>query len=425
MQLQLGSVAKKTAIAGAVFMAATAYLGFAARQYLAAHYSDSTDFNQLKRAASLDPGNAESAEALGRYLLTAQQSPDAALPWLEKAARLNPHAADYWVDLAVAQQSLGKINQEKISLEQALRADPHTPKIAWTAANLYLAQGAAEDALRLFHSVLENDPVYMVAALSTCWKIRPDIDFLLAGVVPPQADSAFLEFLIASKQTDAANKVWQRIFSIHQPIERRYLFEYIRYLILEHDVEQASLVWQQAGKLAALEAYQPSSENLLVNGDFSMDILDGGFDWVHRDVKGSSLALDPTEMHSGARSLRIVLDGPGISDAGIAQLVPVEPGTAYEFSGFYKAQDLDGAGGMVFAVNDAYKDTPLFTSEDLHDADYWKETGGTFMTGPQTSLILLRIARVPSGSPIRGKLWIDGLKLVRRSTPQPSQKDPG
>jgi hypothetical protein len=80
---------------------------------------------------------------------------------------------------------------------------------------------------------------------------------------------------------------------------------------------------------------------------------------------------------------------------------------------------------MVFAVNDAYKDTPLFTSEDLHDADYWKETGGTFMTGPQTSLILLRIARVPSGSPIRGKLWIDGLKLVRRSTPQPSQKDPG
>lgn len=423
--MELGSVAKKAAVVGAVFIAAAAYLGFATTQYLAAHYSDSQDLTQLKRAASLDPGNAESAEVLGRYLLTAQQSPDAALPWLERAASLDPHAADYWVDLAVAQQSLGKIDQEKLALEQALHADPHTPKIAWTAANLYLARGAWDDALRLFHSVLENDPVYMSAALSTCWKIRPDIDSLLAGVVPPQADAAFLEFLIANKQTDAADKVWQRIFSLHQQIERRHLFEYVRYLILEHDVEQASLVWQQAGKLAGLEAYQPSSENLLVNGDFSMDILDGGFDWVHRDVKGSSLALDPTEMHSGARSLRIVLDGPGINDAGIVQLVPVEPGAAYEFSGFYKAQDMDGAGGMEFSLNDAYKDTPLFMSEDLHDADYWKQTGGTFMTGPETRLILLRVARVPSGSPIRGKLWIDGLKLVRRSMPDLSQKDPG
>ena len=65
-----------------------------------------------------------------------------------------------------------------------------------------------------------------------------------------------------------------------------------------------------------MAAYQPSSENLLINGDFSLDILDGGFDWVHRDVRGASLALDPTEMHSSSRSLRITLDGPGITDAG-------------------------------------------------------------------------------------------------------------
>ena len=75
---------------------------------------------------------------------------------------------------------------------------------------------------------------------------------------------------------------------------------------------------------------------------------------------------------------------------------------------------MDGAGGMEFAFSDAYKNTTLFLSEDLRDADFWKETGGTFSTGPETTLIALRIARVPSGSPIRGKLWIDGLRLVRR-----------
>jgi hypothetical protein len=52
-------------------------------------------------------------------------------------------------------------------------------------------------------------------------------------------------------------------------------------------------------------------------------------------------------------------------------------------------------------------------SEDLRDADFWKQVAGSFTTASDTNLIILRVARVPSGSPIRGKLWIDGLKLVR------------
>jgi hypothetical protein len=73
---------------------------------------------------------------------------------------------------------------------------------------------------------------------------------------------------------------------------------------------------------------------------------------------------------------------------------------------------MDGAGGARFAIQDLYRETPLYISEDLRDADFWKKTGGSFTTGPDTRLIVLRIARVPAGSPIRGKLWIDGLRLV-------------
>ncbi len=296
---------------------------------------------------------------------------------------------------------------EKDSLGSALQADPHTPRIAWDAANLYLAQGSLQDALKLFHSVLENDPVYMGAALNTCWRIRPDIDFQLASVVPPNADPpAFLEYLIANKETAAANKVWARMFSLQQPLSRNPLFEYLRYLVTNREVSQAALVWQQAANLSGLAAYQPSSENLLINGDFSLELLNGGFDWVHRAVRGVALALDPTELRSSSRSLRITLDGPGITDAGIVQLVPVDPDTRYEFSGFYRAEGRMGAGAMQFAINDAYKDTPLFMSEDLRDADFWEQVAGSFTTASDTNLIILRVARVPSGSPIRGKLWM-------------------
>ena len=141
--------------------------------------------------------------------------------------------------------------------------------------------------------------------------------------------------------------------------------------------------------------------------------MNGGFDWLHQKIRGVSLALDPNETHSSSRSLRVVFDGPGIEDAGIRQLVPVEPSTSYDFSGFYKAQEMDGAGGPQLTVQDLYHETSFFMSEDLRDADFWKKTSGRFTTGANTHLIVVRIARVPAGSPIRGKLWIDGLKLVR------------
>jgi tetratricopeptide (TPR) repeat protein len=416
MQLELRSLAKKLGVTAGLIVFGASYLILSGRQFLAAHYSESQDPVRLQRAVSLDPGDAEYRDNLGRYFLALNQSPAAALPMLHEATRLNPHSAKYWFDLAAAEQSLGDIDGEKDSLGHALFADPHTPKIAWDAANLYLSQGSLEDALKLFHSVLENDPIYVGAALNTCWRIRPQIDFLLSNVVPPQADSAFLEFLVANKATEAANKVWERMFSLQQPVDRSHLFEYLRYLITNHEVSQAAMVWQQAANLSDLGAYQPSSQNLLINGDFSLEILDGGFDWVHRAVRGVSLALDPTELRSSSRTLRITLDGPGITDVGIVQLVPVEPDTRYEFSGFYKAQEMDGAGAMQFAINDAFKDTPLFMSEDLRDADFWKQVGGDFTTGPDCHLLILRVARVPAGSPIRGKLWIDSLKLVRSNS---------
>jgi hypothetical protein len=59
-----------------------------------------------------------------------------------------------------------------------------------------------------------------------------------------------------------------------------------------------------------------------------------------------------------------------------------------------------------------YTETTFFASDELKDADFWKEVGGTFTTGPDTKLLLLRIQREPPGMPIKGKLWIDSVRLV-------------
>ena len=64
-----------------------------------------------------------------------------------------------------------------------------------------------------------------------------------------------------------------------------------------------------------------------------------------------------------------------------------------------------------------YTAATYFTSDELKNADFWKEVSGTFTTGPDTKLLLLRIQREPPGLPIKGKLWIDSIRLAAQEQP--------
>src|SRR5271165_633594 len=120
MQLDLRQTAKKLAVVAASSVLAASYLALTAAQFLAAHFSTYSDPVHLRRAVWLDPGNADYHYRLGRYQLLADQSPQEAIPWLQSATSLNPHSARYWLDLAIARQSLGDIASERPALERAL-----------------------------------------------------------------------------------------------------------------------------------------------------------------------------------------------------------------------------------------------------------------------------------------------------------------
>jgi tetratricopeptide (TPR) repeat protein len=411
MDFEIGHARRRFAVWFLFFSGAVAYLALTVSQFLAAQFAEIPRTSYLRKAIKLDPSNAEYRDRLGRFELT-QQIPATALPWLQSATELNPDHSAYWLDRAIAEQQFGDFDAERKSLDMMDAANPHSTNFAWQAANFYLSQGAVEPALREYRKVLESDSVLTPQALQVCWRIRPDINSLLEDVVPASADGLFLSFLVSSNQSVAAAKVWERIVSLQQPVERRYLFDYLRYLFTRHDPVQASRAWQEAAKVSDLAAYQPTEENLLVNGDFSLAILNNGFDWIYQKSSAVSLAIDPDAGHSGSRSLRIVFQGPGIEDAGIHQLVSVDPKTEYVFSGYYKATEMEGAGAPEFAIQDVYSEAKLFMSEGLRDTESWTSVSGSFTTRPETHLIVLRIARVPADRPIRGKLWIDSLKLV-------------
>jgi hypothetical protein len=122
---------------------------------------------------------------------------------------------------------------------------------------------------------MENDSYLPSSALQLCWRAEPDVDTLLRDTVPPISSVylTFLDFLTSKKETNAAAKVWAQLAQLHQPVEACYIFEYMRYLIGQREVDQALLVWQQSASLCRLSAYQPSTKNLVINGDFSLPVL--------------------------------------------------------------------------------------------------------------------------------------------------------
>jgi tetratricopeptide (TPR) repeat protein len=415
MQIALQSPARKTIFLGTCVALATVCIGFAVRAFLADRFSQKLDLASLQMAARLEPGNAEYQYRLGRYFLQTQHSPETAESFFKSAVALNSHNASYWFELSRTYQRLASADQQKDALQRAIAADPSTPEVAWDAANLYWSLGDTDKALQEFRVVLEQDPYLPAAALDRCWRIKPEVNALLRDVVPHRADtySTFLDFLISRNEPAAAATVWTQIVQLQQPVEMRHIFDYVLYLIERQEVARAQQTWRQAATLCNLLGYQSSPENLVVNGDFSQPVLNGGFDWRYEKLADVSLALDPTESHSGHRSLSIIFDSRGIEDAGIRQLVPVEPNTKYEFSAYFKSEGLEGAGGPRFLLQDQFSATNYFGSEELKDADFWKQVSGTFTTGPDAKLLVLRIQRVPAGNAIRGKLWVDGVRLAQ------------
>jgi tetratricopeptide (TPR) repeat protein len=417
MKIDFHSPARKWLTAVILLACAVVYLGLSAREFVAAWLGSRPEISSLQRAAWLDPGNAEYRNHVGRYYDLVARDPVAAIGQYKTAVQLNPHSARYWFDLASAYQVLGDTTNQASALERAIQADSMTPDVAWEAGNLYLVKGDTEKALHEFSVVLANDTSLASTAIQYCWRIDPDVDSLLRDVVPPNVDAylAFMTLLETKQETAGAIKVWDALVKTRQPFEQRRSNDFFQYLIMHKEVDAATRVWQETADRFGLTAFLPSPNNLIVNGSFSLDTINAGLDWQHQKQASVQLTLDPSDYHSGPRSLLINFDGPGIHDAGIYQLVPVQPNTTYEFSAYYKNGEMDGAGGPHFTIQDMYSQAIYYESDELKDAGYWKSVTGVFTTPVDAKLLVVHIRRVPEGSPIRGKVWVDDLRLTRKN----------
>src|SRR5579862_5933113 len=417
MQIAFKTPGRKRLTVAVAALLALGYLAVTTSLFVGSWLGGRAELTALQRASRIDPGNAEYRYRLGRYYDLVARDPGLAIGQYKTAVQLNPHSARYWFDLAGAYQVLGDTAKQTSALEHAIIADPMTPDVAWEAANFYLVQGDTDKALREFRVVIASDSTNAQSALQLCWRVNPDVDALLRDVVPARSDSllVFLDLLQAKQETAGTIKVWNALMQTRESFPLQQAYDYIHFLIQHKEIDQAELVWKQSADRFGLSSYVPSASNLVVNNNFSLTVLNAGFDWQYQKQSGVGLSLDPSDFHSGRRSLMISFDGPGITEAGIYQYVVVEPNTSYDFSAYYKTGEMEGAGGPHFSVQDMYSQKVYYESDELKNVGFWKSADGEFTTDPDCKLVVLHIRRLPAGSPIRGKLWVGDFHITRKA----------
>ena len=415
MHTHLHSALRKVAFVAIFLVAVGLYIGAIAYHSLAVRLETQSDLRSLARAARLEPSNAEPHWKIGRYLLFVAQDPTRAVSSLEAAVRLNPHVARYWLDLASGYQVSGQTERQRSALEHALRAEPTDPKVAWQAANFYLVQDDLGHALPLFGIVMNNDPELLSSALRLCWRATQNVQLMLREAIPAQPTPyfTFLALLTNLQKTSSAEEVWGGLLKLGQHFPPADAYPYFDYLIKNHEVAAAERVWQQlVERDREIQTYNPPG-NLIVDGGFERDFSNGGFDWRYTAVDPVQLSIDTGEFQSGSQSLRMNFKGPGVDDVGILEYVPVEPDTQYHFSVYTKAQDVESASGPRLSVADAYSAEPYVLTDDSLGTTSWRQRLADFRTGPHTSLLTVRVTRVPGSPLIKGTFWIDDVKLVR------------
>jgi hypothetical protein len=337
----------------------------------------------------------------------------------ESATRLSPYDAHFWSDLGAAYDWAGQTNDALSAFKRALLLFPNSPEINWRFANFAFRAHKIPEALRSLRVVLAGNSLahreVFRLAISATRDNRATLEML-----PPQASVFFdyLNFEMDASNVMAAEEAWLRLLQLKLPFELPQAFSYLDALIQHRQADRLVAAWSALAERFPAQIGPPAtSSNLLANGGFEHDILNGGLDWRVVPVEGTMVSLDSQDAFEGSRALRIEFNGNRNLDYGhVFQYVPVQPNTKYRFSGAMRANAITTDCGPRFQVFDAFDMGKLVQStENIVGTSGWSSQLLEFKTNFDTRLLVVRVARPPSNkldNQISGTVWIDQVSLT-------------
>jgi hypothetical protein len=278
-----------------------------------------------------------------------------------------------------------------------------------------LRSGEYEAAFKDLGQAAQSNPELVPNLIDLAWSIsRGDVKLTeqLAQIKGDKMRIAFARFLARHGKPDDALTQFADAGNVPDPIRR----ELIEQLLAKGAFKEAFNIWKlthgsESGKGAAPSIYDGGFEGPLA-------FEQRGFSWrVPRELQATTISLDSSQPHSGAKNLRIEFGGN--SNPGtvlVSQLVVVEPSKRYKVNFASRSQDVVTGGLPLVDVNDASGDQKrLGQSPPLaKGAGGWQSYSFEFTTTPTTTAVLLSLQRencTMSPCPIFGAISLDSFSI--------------
>jgi tetratricopeptide (TPR) repeat protein len=436
----------------AVFSVAVAILAFSAiyRNYgvfrAARIVQSELTLESHTRALKSDPSNARLWWNRGRlhhYSLSHFDIVQAVSDY-NKALLLNPYLGKAWVDLSDCYDRIGRSEEAEAALEKAVSVHRYSPLIRWQAGNFYLRRSNLPKMYECFRIACQYDIGKLGIAMETAWKIDPNHDGILNKLVPDNLPSnmMYLAFLVARDELDLAQPVWKRCLnnSIREDYEfmPSAVFGYLDRLLSFNRVSEALQVWYDALRKAQVTAadfrlQNPASDsrdstsgNLIWNGSFENEILQGGFDWRYPITSEVGFQIDASNRIHKLKSLQVTFGRVNIASSFLSQIVPLMESGPYRLDFYLQTKDLT-TDQLPYLTIEGFPDAALASarSDFFPATTSWSKLSVPFIANRGCKAIKLSLQRNPSvkfDNQIKGTLWLDGFVLHRQGDADTDRK---
>jgi tetratricopeptide (TPR) repeat protein len=391
------------------------------RQGIAAWYFRESSPETIQAAIAWDPGNPRYFDALANLMhsYAANENPRDLLRLRETATLLSPYDAYYWADLGAGYDWTGQSAEARRAFNRAQKLFPNSPDINWRLANFYVRTHNIPDGLRCLQKVLLGNGVPRRDVFLLATNATSDNKAILDETLPLRATYFFdyINFQIGMDRVAAAEEAWARLLELNLPFGYRESFPYLDALIQHRELEPLVQGWSAlAERFSKQIRPRAIPGNSISNGNFEFEILNGGLDWRVTGIEGAVVSLDSEKSREGVPSLRIDFDGMRNLDYyHVLQFVPVTPGTQYNFSVEMSSRGITTDSGPRFQLYDAYDMSKLFLSTENLVGNFERSPEHLeFRTGPDTRLLVVRVARPAShkfDNHIAGTVWISRVNL--------------
>ena len=340
----------------------------------------------------------------------------------ERAVQLSPNDYRFWMALGTASEQTGDTAKAERALKQAVTLAPAYAYPRWYLGNLYLRTGRYDDAFTELRLASEADAAFQPQQFNLIWEIYgSDPEALKKAVGETAAARAkFAEYLLGRQKFDEGLRLWDTLGSDEKKANRQTGESMVNTLVSAFRYHDAMRLWN----------------DVTVNERFRVEVgrvFDGGFEdavapesffaWQVKALPQLQIGLDQEKSHSGASSLRLVFHvRSNIENINISQLVPVAPGTEYDFEFYVATEKLETGSPPLVQIMDPTTSGVIVSSPAASNGNSdWTRVALSFKTGDKTEAVTIRIARPSCGTdeapvcPIFGSVWYDDFSLQRRN----------